>query len=176
MDLGQSTLLSSSVVSQPLFPTKSASKSSTPILDLRLKTAQIQIIGSSWTDTWSEFLWTDPVDMFLQMCAGEKTFHWTQIKSVTKSHQHQQLSQNNPPTLNKEYNIASSKINNFHKVASGGKACRWRATSHCPRDRDIGDRYQHLRSSPTNLSWAQRLHRLNGGLILSKILLPREHF
>ena len=45
MDLGQSTLLSSSVVSQPLFLTKSASKSSTPILDWRLKRAQIQIIG-----------------------------------------------------------------------------------------------------------------------------------
>ena len=72
MYLGQSTLLSSSVVSQPLFPTKLASKSSTPILGSRLKTAQIQIIGSSWTDTWSELLWTDPVDMFLQMCAGDK--------------------------------------------------------------------------------------------------------
>ena len=99
MDLGQSTLLSSSVVSQPLFPTKSASKSSTPILDLRLKRAQIQIIGSSWTDTWSELLWTDPVDTFLQMCAGEKqstrqhslininnlhkTIHLHQVKSTT---------------------------------------------------------------------------------------------
>ena len=172
MDSGQSTLLSSSVASQPLFLTKSASKSSTPILGSRLKTAQIQIIGSSWTDTWSELLWTDPVDTFLQTCAGEKTIHKT-----TQSHQHQQSSQNNPPTSSKEYNLISLiNINNLLKVAPGGKTSRWRATSDCPRDRDGGDRYQHLRSSPTNLSWAQGLYRLNGGLILSKILSPREHF